>query len=91
MSDFFTDCYLADEPKFWLCHSSNRQPTNLVDFFSDPIGGVRKAVTNFQKEVAGRSHEMTETLKPFLGKVFHAVSNSGAIYRYRFVVLCHLN
>jgi hypothetical protein len=55
----------------------------LLKKFPDPIGGVRKAVTNFQKEMADRSHEMKETLKPFLGKVFHAVGNSGAMYRYR--------
>jgi hypothetical protein len=36
-----------------------------------------------RKEVVDRSHEMTESLKPFLGKVFHAVGNSGAMYRYR--------
>ena len=51
--------------------------------FSDPIEGVRKAVSNLQKEVADRSYEMKESLKPFLGKVFQAVGRSGAIYRYR--------
>lgn len=50
----------------------------------DPIGGVRKAVDQLRSKVADRSHEMKETLKPLLGKVFHAVGNTGVLYRYRY-------
>lgn len=59
--------------------------TNRYYLFPDPIGGVRKAVTSLHKTVSDKSHEMTEVLKPFLGKVFHAVGNTGTMYRYRCV------
>ena len=59
--------------------------TNRYNLFLDPIGGVRKAVTSLHKTVSDKSHEMTEVLKPFLGKVFHAVGNTGTMYRYRCV------
>jgi hypothetical protein len=55
----------------------------LEHFVLDPIGGVRKAVDQLRSKVVDRSHEMKETLKPLLGKVFHAVGNTGVLYRYR--------